>query len=130
MAVVSGHNVLMFGLSAMANLSSRTKTPAKLVEYARAAVPARISAAQTVVGIPNRVRGDRTRVACDGLRVCPLCFFEATVKSLRPPEARLPLFARAPMRECPTRAARVRATTPESPSAGRRQRFDTRRASG
>src|SRR5882672_2075006 len=44
-ACVSGHNDLMFGLSAIAGPSSYTKTPAKLVEYAQA--PAAASASGT-----------------------------------------------------------------------------------
>src|SRR6266487_6888768 len=56
-ARVSGHNVLMFGLSTIPNLSSRTKTPGKLVEYAHPAAPARTIARRTVEASPGFGRG-------------------------------------------------------------------------
>src|SRR4051794_15716984 len=119
MALVSGHSALMWGLSAIANLSSNTRTPAKLVEYAQAAAPARINAATIVAGTLSVARGGCAPSRCDRLCVRPGRFFEVTIKSLRPPEDRLVLFARVPTRGCRTRAARGRATTQESPSVGR-----------
>jgi len=49
----------MFGLSAIANLSSITKTPAKLVEYVHAAAPLRSNATKTKVGTRTRKVGAR-----------------------------------------------------------------------
>src|SRR5690349_21384132 len=50
--VARGHRVLMLGLSAIANLSSSTNTPAKLVEYAHAAAPINNAATHTTDGRP------------------------------------------------------------------------------
>ena len=47
-ARVSGHSDLMLGLSTIANLSSNTKTPAKLVEYAQPAAAVRTIATNNV----------------------------------------------------------------------------------
>src|SRR5438105_4756466 len=56
MASVSGHNVLMCGLSRMAYLSSNTNTPVKLVEYARYAAAASASATSRLATVPDFCR--------------------------------------------------------------------------
>jgi hypothetical protein len=59
-ARVSGHSVLMFGLSMMPNLSSKTKTPRKLVEYAHPAAMARRIASRRFRARLNPGRGRRS----------------------------------------------------------------------